>query len=194
MVTASSRHGEVVHDIVKHNLIVQLYAIGIVEWQNHVRRGLVKNVYASVCNAKSIEMKPLTRLRIKGPVRDFLILIPKVCKSCGGPDSIILIIVRNAPGKTSLSMKEISVFEEHSFMTKISLTELPQTLILSFHVLYSGNLCESVIMIRRPGADHYYIRVRSGMPITHLFHAYIVSFLYRSIYTRACSNAACIVA
>ena len=139
-------------------------------------------------------MEPLIRLRIKGPVGNFFILSLEVCKSCGGPDSTILIIVRNASGKTSLSRKEISVFKRHSFITKISLTELPQTLISSFHVLYFGNLCESVIMIRRPSADHYYIRVRSGMLIAHLFRVYIVSFLHRSIYTRVLSNAGCIVA
>jgi hypothetical protein len=138
-------------------------------------------------------MEPLIRLRIKGPVGDFFILTLEVCKSCGGPDSTIL-IVRNASGKTSLSRKEISVFKRHSFITKRSLTELPQTLISSFYVLYFGILCELVIMIRRPSADRYYIRVRSGMRIAHLFRVYIVSFLHRSIYTRIRSNASCIVA
>ena len=31
--------------------------------------------------------------------------------------------------------------------------------------------------ICRPGADHYYVGVRSGMRMTHLFHVYIASFL-----------------
>ena len=29
----------------------------------------------------------------------------------------------------------------------------------------------------RPGADRYYIGVRSGMRMTHLYHIYIASFL-----------------
>jgi hypothetical protein len=37
---------------------------------------------------------------------------------------------------------------------------------------------------RRPGADHYYVGVRSRVPMTHPPHVYIVSFLRRSIYTR----------
>jgi len=36
----------------------------------------------------------------------------------------------------------------------------------------------------RPSVDHYCIRVRSGVSITHLPLVYIVSFLCRSIYTR----------
>jgi len=71
-------------------------------------------------------MKPLIRLRIKGPVGDFLILILEVCKSCGGLDSTILIVVRYALEKTSLSMKERSVFKEHSLSQKYRLPSYPR--------------------------------------------------------------------
>ena len=70
-------------------------------------------------------MKPLIRLRIKGPIGDFLILILEVCKSCGGPDSTILIIIRNAPKKTSFSMKEISVIKEYSLSQNIAYRVTP---------------------------------------------------------------------